>query len=274
MHPEKEMEARTMGMSIYELIDVCQSKKLKDGKNEIVKNVNMTVKKGEFICIMGPTGCGKSTLMRLLCGVDRYTDGILMYQDSEVKGGMNKHMLQHIGVAYQSDNLFEWQTVKKNIENPINIFGLRKQMDVEERLNRMLELTGLKNYSDCYPRELSGGMRQRCAFARALAHDPEVLLLDQPFGALDAITRKILGIELLKIWKEATDKTVIMVTNSVVEALMLAQRVIILSAAPATVFTEVINPLSYEERIGDLAENETFITLSEKLNALVHLKES
>ena len=138
----------------------------------------------------------------------------------------------------------------------------------------MLELTGLKNYSDCYPRELSGGMRQRCAFARALAHDPEVLLLDQPFGALDAITRKILGIELLKIWKEATDKTVIMVTNSVVEALMLAQRVIVLSAAPATVFTEVINPLSYEERIGDLAENETFITLSEKLNALVHLKES
>lgn len=263
-----------MGMSIYELIDVCQSKKLKDGKKEIVKNVNMTVKKGEFICIMGPTGCGKSTLMRLLCGVDRYTDGILMYQDSEVKGGMNKHMLQHIGVAYQSDNLFEWQTVKKNIENPINIFGLGKQMDVEERLNRMLELTGLKNYSDCYPRELSGGMRQRCAFARALAHDPEVLLLDQPFGALDAITRKILGIELLKIWKEATDKTVIMVTNSVVEALMLAQRVIILSAAPATVFTEVINPLSYEERIGDLAENETFITLSEKLNALVHLKES
>lgn len=263
-----------MSTNIYKLIDVCQSKKLNDGTKDIVKNVNLSVDKGEFICVMGPTGCGKSTLMRLMCGIDSYTDGILMFEDTEVKGGMRKDMLRQIGVAYQSDNLFEWQTVKKNIQNPINIFRLKKSMDVEERLQQMLELTGLKNYSDCYPKELSGGMRQRCAFARALAHDPDILLLDQPFGALDAITRKILGVELLKIWKDAGgEKTVVMVTNSVSEALLLAQRVVILSAAPARVTKEVINPLSYEERINDLTENETFIELSEKLNALVHTKD-
>lgn len=262
-----------MSTSVYKLIDVCQSKKLKDGTKEIVKNVNLTIEKGEFVCVMGPTGCGKSTLIRLLCGVDVYTDGILMFEDTEVKGGMRKNMLQQIGVAYQSDNLFEWQTVKKNIQNPINIFGLKKTMDVEKRLLDMLELTGLKNYSECYPKELSGGMRQRCAFARALVHDPDILLLDQPFGALDAITRKILGVELLKIWKEAGGKkTVIMVTNSVSEALLLAKRVIVLSAAPAQIVTEVQNPLRYEERIGDLAESALFLELSEKLNALVHAK--
>lgn len=272
---EVRLEAENMGpSSIYKLVDICQNRKSDGGKKEIVKHIDMSVKTGEFVCVMGPTGCGKSTLMRILCGVDTYSDGIMVFDGTEVKGGMNKKQLARIGVAYQSDNLFEWQTVEKNIQNPINIFGLKKKMNVPERIQKMLDLTGLKNYRDCYPKELSGGMRQRCAFARALAHDPEILLLDQPFGALDAITRKILGIELLKIWKEAGDKTVVMVTNSVSEALMLAQRIIILSPAPATISTEIENPMTYEERVGDLTENPRFIELSEQLNVLVHSQKS
>lgn len=256
---------------VFQLIDIGKSIKTKERSKEILQGINFTVGEGEFVCIMGSTGCGKSTLMRLLCGIDKYDEGIMFYKGSEIKNGMRKDMLKDIGVAYQSDNLFEWQTVTKNIENPINVFKLKKSMNVSERMEKMLDLTGLKNYRNCYPKELSGGMRQRCAFGRALAHDPEVLLLDQPFGALDAITRKILGIQLLKIWHES-GKTVVMVTNNVQEALMLAQKVVILSPAPAKVLEIVENPLTYEERTSDLAENEKFLALSERLNQLVHMQ--
>lgn len=135
----------------------------------------------------------------------------------------------------------------------------------------MLKLTGLEKYRNCYPHELSGGMRQRCAFGRAFVHDPEILLLDQPFGALDAITRKILGIELLKIWKEQK-KTVVMITNSVPEALMVAQRVLVLSSAPGTITHEVEVDIPYEERFEEMGNKEKFIKLSETLNAYVHEK--
>lgn len=257
---------------VYELVNICKNRKTADGEREILRNINLSIKSGEFVCIMGPTGCGKSSLMQLLCGIESYTDGILLFEDTEIKNGMNTEMLRRIGVAYQSDNLFEWQTVRRNMENPIRVFKLKKQINMEERVQQMLELTGLKNYGDCYPHELSGGMRQRCAFGRALAHDPDILLLDQPFGALDAITRKVLGIELLKMWKQAENKTVVMVTNSVSEALMLAQRVVVLSAAPATVTKELQNPLTYEERTAELVGNPTFTALSEELNELVHSK--
>lgn len=256
---------------IFQLIDVGKSIRTKERSKEILQGVNLTVNEGEFVCIMGSTGCGKSTLMRLLCGIDKYEEGIMFYKGSEIKNGMRQDMLKDIGVAYQSDNLFEWQTVARNMENPIRVFHLKNTMNVPERIEKMLDLTGLKNYRSCYPKELSGGMRQRCAFGRALAHDPKVVLLDQPFGALDAITRKILGTQLLKIWHDS-GKTVVMVTNNVQEALMLAQKVVVLSPAPARVVEVVENPLTYEERITDVTENEKFLALSERLNHLVHLQ--
>lgn len=256
--------------NVFRLINIKKTIYTKEVTKDIVKNINFQVQKKEFVCIMGPTGCGKSSLLRIMAGLDQYTDGIMNFENSEVKSGISKNLLRNIGIAYQSDSLFEWLTVKQNIEQPVNVFGLKSKMNVSQRVDEMLELTGLKNYQDCYPSELSGGMRQRCAFGRALVHDPEILLLDQPFGALDAITRKVLGTELLETWHEM-EKTVVMVTNNVTEALMLAQRVIVLSKTPATVTELVEVPLTYEERLGDLLENEKFLTLSEKLNQLIHV---
>ena len=257
--------------NIYFLENVSLIKGTKDAYKEILKNVNLRIREKEVVCIMGPTGCGKSSLMRLLSGLDAVTDGIIMLDDSDIKQGIGKKVRRDIGIVYQSDNLFEWRTVYKNVREPLEVFGLLKSMDTDTRIMQMLELTGLKNYKDCYPKELSGGMRQRCAIARGLVHDPKILLLDQPFGALDAITRKALGTELLKIHHE-TEKTIVMVTNSIQEAIMLADRIVVLSDAPATVREIVEVPLSYEERNQNLVENETFHVLSDRLNQLVHMQ--
>lgn len=238
------------------------------GKKKILDQIDLKVDKGDFVCIMGPTGCGKSSLMKILAGLIKAEKGSYMYEGTEVKNGLPKEKLKHIGIAYQSDSLFEWLTVEKNIKQSIKILGAPKDMDIPARLEQMEDLVGLKKYKDCYPHELSGGMKQRCAFARALVHDPDVLLLDQPFGALDAITRKLLGAELLKMWHDS-NKTVVMITNNVTEALMLSNKVVFLSSGPATVMEEIKVDIPYEERFANLMENELFIELSAKLNQLV-----
>lgn len=256
---------------VYFINSISESKRTNDGQKEIIKNITFRVKEKEFVCIMGPTGCGKSSLMRLLSGLDQISDGQIIMYGRDIRKGMDKEDQREIGIVFQNDNLFEWRTVYKNVREPIEVFGLKKTMNVDERIMEMLDLTGLKNYKDCYPKELSGGMRQRCAIARALVHNPRILLLDQPFGALDAITRKALGLELLNLHHK-TEKTVIMVTNNVAEALMLADRVIVLSEAPATVANTIEVPLPYEERIGDLAENKTFVELSDRLESMIHMQ--
>ena len=262
-----------MGTSVFKLENVCLEKKQKTGITHILSDINFSVDEGEFVCVMGPTGCGKSSLLRLLGTTEIPTSGRVNFlgKNTSEKKSASSDMLRQLGIAFQSDNLFEWKTVEKNIQTPISIFGLKKEIDVTGQTNKMLELTGLEKYRNCYPHELSGGMRQRCAFARAFVHNPKILLLDQPFGALDAITRKILGIELLKIWKEQ-GKTVVMVTNSVPEALLLSQRVLVLSSAPGSLVREIAVDIPYEERFAELGENKKYIGLSDELNSCVHEK--
>lgn len=240
----------------------------KSDNREIIHNLELKIKTGDFVCIMGPTGCGKSTLLKIIAGLIKVEDGIYAYDGEMITTSIPKNKLKNVGIAYQSDSLCEWLTAEKNIRLPISVFGLKNEFDVSERVERMINLVGLKNYRDCYPHEMSGGMRQRCAFARALVHNPDVLLLDQPFGALDAITRKALGAELLKMWHEE-NKTVVMITNNVSEALMLANKVVVLSNAPATVVKEIKVNIPYEDRFKNLMENEEFNVLSEKLGLLV-----
>ena len=237
-------------------------------QREILHNINLNIQEGDFVSIMGPTGCGKTIFLKLLAGLINVSDGIYLYKGQSIVNGLSKSDLADVGIAYQSDSLFEWLTVEKNIKQPIKILGMKNKYDQEERINQILDLVGLKNYRDCYPHELSGGMRQRCAFGRAVVNYPGVLFLDQPFGALDAITRKMLGTELLKMWKEEK-KTVIMITNNVTEALMLSNKVVVLSNAPATVAEEIAVNIPYEERFEGLRMNEEYIKLSKKLNKLV-----
>lgn len=239
-----------------------------DVGTDILRDISFKAYPFEFICVMGSTGCGKTTLMRILSGIERPGGGQFYFYKSNASEGIPRRLLQNLGVVFQSDNLLEWRTVYENVRLPLEIFGGRKGKNTEKTILELLTLVGLQDYRDCYPKELSGGMRQRCAIARSLAHSPDLLLLDQPFGALDAITRKTLNLELLRLWKERK-KTVIMVTNSVNEALTLATRVLVLSPAPASIVGEVYVTLSYEERTHDLLTNPKFLTLRGELEEMV-----
>ena len=195
---------------------------------EAIRDVNLTIHKEEFICILGPSGCGKTTLLRTIAGLDRLTSGEIMLDGEKIDGPNPK-----VGIVFQEYSLFPWRNVIDNVA-----FGLEMQgMWPEERYARAeqyLDLVGLSQFSKSYPSELSGGMRQRVAVARALALDPLILLMDEPFGALDAQTRNLLQNELLEIWGK-TKKTIIFVTHSVDEAVFLADRLIVLTSRPGSV---------------------------------------
>jgi NitT/TauT family transport system ATP-binding protein len=195
---------------------------------EAIRDVNLTIRQEEFVCILGPSGCGKTTLLRMIAGLDQATSGDIMLDGENIAGPNPK-----VGIVFQEYSLFPWRNVIDNVA-----FGLEmRNMRREERYalaEQYLELVGLSQFSKSYPSELSGGMRQRVAVARALALDPFVLLMDEPFGALDAQTRNLLQNELLEIWGK-TRKTIIFVTHSVDEAVFLADRLIVLTPRPGTV---------------------------------------
>lgn len=193
-----------------------------------IEGLDLNVEDKEFVCILGPSGCGKTTLLRMIAGLDSATGGEILL-DGELMTGPNPK----IGIVFQEYSLFPWRTVLDNVA-----FGLEMQgMGPAERCQvarKYLDLVGLPTFEGSYPSELSGGMRQRVAVARALALDPVVLLMDEPFGALDAQTRNMLQHELLTIW-EKTKKTIIFITHSVDEAVYLADRIVVLTPRPGRV---------------------------------------
>ncbi len=233
----------------------------------VLDKIDFSVREGEFVCIMGASGSGKSTLLRIMGGIEKQTAGKIRINNNWYKDGIPPMERRDFGYVFQQDNLLAWRTTEKNVNLPLEIFGY-KGKQWKDRIAEMLDLVGLLNYKECYPHELSGGMRQRASIARALVHDPKALLLDQPFGALDAITRKELGYRLLKIWKE-TGKTVVMITNSVDEALLLASRIIVLSSAPAKICHIIENDIPYQDRDESLSDNFEYKRLHEQLSNIV-----
>jgi NitT/TauT family transport system ATP-binding protein len=194
----------------------------------VLDHVNLDVPDKEFVCILGASGCGKTTLLRLIAGLDEAESGSILLDGEEIKGPNPK-----VGFVFQEYSLFPWRSVIDNIA-----FGLEmKGVPAGERYTiaeKYLELVNLTQFRNCYPSELSGGMRQRVAVARALALDPVLLLMDEPFGALDAQTRNMLQKELLEIW-EKTKKTIIFITHSVDEAVFLADRIIVFTPRPGRI---------------------------------------
>ena len=193
-----------------------------------LRDVDFAVEAGEFVCIIGSSGAGKTTLFRIIAGLEEATSGTVWLDGEPVEGpGMDR------GMVFQEYGLFPWRTVLGNV-----LFGLEQRdmdrTDREARAREMLELVGLEDVADSYPKELSGGMKQRVGIARALAVDPEILLMDEPFGSLDAQTKELLHSELLEIWAE-TGKTVLFVTHDVDEAVTLADRVVVLTGSPGSV---------------------------------------
>ncbi|MHC1599308.1 MAG: ABC transporter ATP-binding protein, partial [Candidatus Methanospirareceae archaeon] len=198
------------------------------GTVEALRNINLEVSDKEFLCFIGPSGCGKTTLLRIVAGLDQPTSGEVLLDGRVIKSPDPEQ-----GMVFQEYSLFPWRTIIDNIA-----FGLEMKGEPKEKRHRIalkyLELVGLEAFERSYPYQLSGGMRQRVAIARALANDPKVLLMDEPFGSVDAQTRNFLQGELLRIWCE-TRKTVLFITHSIDEAVYLADRVVVLSARPGEV---------------------------------------
>ena len=195
-----------------------------NGGLRALKDISFDVQAREFICVLGPSGSGKTTLLRILAGLIKPTSGSFTFGHGEQPS---------IGMVFQQATLMPWRTVAENIKLPLEI----KKMDDTSACNKaqeMIELVGLQGFEDSLPRDLSGGMAQRVAIARALIHDPDLLLLDEPFGSLDALTRERMWTELSRIW-QARQKTVIMVTHSINESLFLADRVLVLTQRPGSV---------------------------------------
>ena len=206
------------------------SKVFSDDKREVkaLEGFQLEVMDGEFICLLGPSGCGKTTVLRIIAGLEPRTGGSVKVHGRDVLTSASDR-----GMVFQEFALFPWRTVRRNIEFGLEIKGLPE--DERAKISSgLIELVGLKGFADSHPRELSGGMKQRVGIARALANNPAVLLMDEPFGSLDAQTRNLMQRELLRIW-EATKKTILFVTHSVDEAVFLADRIVVMTARPGKV---------------------------------------
>jgi NitT/TauT family transport system ATP-binding protein len=196
---------------------------------------DLKVPEGEFLVLLGPSGCGKTTLLRMIGGLIAPTSGELTIEGKNLwRGGERQsETLSELGMVFQDANLFPWLTIEQNIALPLELKGVGKA----ERLARahaLCKLVGISGFEKRWPKELSGGMRQRAAIARALSYDPHILLMDEPFGALDAMTRDAMNLELQRIWME-TKKTIVLVTHSIGEAVFLADRIVLLSPRPGRI---------------------------------------
>ncbi|MGE4339317.1 MAG: ABC transporter ATP-binding protein [Pigmentiphaga sp.] len=214
-----------------------------DGEYQALEGVDLAVREGEFVCIVGPSGCGKTTLLRILAGLERHTDGRVIVCDQEDGRPFTS-------VVFQENSIFPWLSVRDNAA-----FGLRMRNSpdrlVDKQVTYFLDMVGLTKFAKSYPHQLSGGMKQRVSIARAFANDPQVLLMDEPFSALDEQNRTVLQEELLRIWDE-TRKTVIFITHSIDEALFLGDRVVVMSGSPGRVLADTHVPFKRPRRLYEL----------------------
>jgi NitT/TauT family transport system ATP-binding protein len=230
-----------------------------NGGLEALDGVNLDVPECRFMAVLGPSGSGKSTLLRAIAGLIEPTGGRLQFNTPE-------GLPPRIGLVFQQANLMPWRTAIENITLPLELQGVPEQSACD-RAQEFIELVGLQGFEDSWPRNLSGGMAQRVALARALIQEPDLLLLDEPFGALDALTRERMGAELLRIW-QSRQTTVILVTHSISEALLLSDRVVVLSPRPGRVLRELDVPFP-RPRTDAIRYSPEFVALSRDLRASI-----
>jgi len=247
------------GGSSVQVSGVSKQYASEQGTVQALADVTFQVDSGELVCIVGPSGCGKTTLFRILAGLEPATRG-----EVTLNGSVVTEPTPNMGIVFQEYHLFPWRTVRGNIA-----FGLEKAVgldgtDRDQRVQQLVDLVGLAGFEDSYPKSLSGGMKQRVALARALAIDPALLLMDEPFGAVDAQTRERLQAELLEIWQE-TGKTILFVTHDVEEAVTLADRVVVMGRDPGQIREIVAVDLDRPRSRGDAA----FGGYSEQIRSLI-----
>jgi NitT/TauT family transport system ATP-binding protein len=228
------MTAANLDLSLVRISDLEKIYRTRDGDEiHALKDVNLAIEEREFVSIVGPSGCGKTTLLKILSGVLSRSSGEIL-----VSGRPHDGPSRDVGVVFQAPVLLPWKTVLQNVMVPITI-QRRPVAEFEGRARRLIAMVGLSGFEDRYPNELSGGMQQRVGICRALVHDPSFLLMDEPFGALDAMTRETMNEELQRIWQES-QKTVLLVTHSIPEAVYLADRVVVMTPRPGRI-VEVID---------------------------------
>ncbi len=227
-----------------------------------LKNIDFSIGDGEFVSVVGPSGCGKSTLLKILAGLLPPTQGEAFLKGTPIRGAR-----RDIGVVFQTPVLFPWRSVLGNVMLPSDVQGLDKA-EMRKRAMDLINLVGLQGFENRYPRELSGGMQQRVGIIRALIHDPAILLMDEPFGALDAMTRESMNVELQRIWMERR-KTVLFITHSTGEAVFLADRVIVMTARPGEIADEFTVDLP-RPRTLDVMNTEKFGTYVKRIRAALN----
>lgn len=199
---------------------------------EAISNLDLEVLDGEFVVLIGPSGCGKSTFLYMCAGFESPTEGAILFDGQPITGPGSER-----GIVFQDFVLYPWRTVRRNITVGLELKGIGKR-EAADKAQHWIDLTGLTGFEDSYPRQLSGGMKQRVAIARTLACEPEAVLMDEPFGALDVQTRDFMVRDLERVWAE-TDKTIVFVTHSVEEAIMLADRIVVFGSRPSHIKEDV-----------------------------------
>jgi NitT/TauT family transport system ATP-binding protein len=231
------------------------------GRVVALGGIDLTIDEGDFVCIVGPSGCGKSSFLRLVAGLDTVTSGRLMLAGAPVRGPSRE-----VGIVFQNATLLPWMTVLENVRLPLRVGG--GSGGDEASVRSLLAMVGLAGFADKYPYELSGGMQQRAAICRALVRDPKVLLMDEPFGALDALTRERMNVELQRIW-QTSRKTVLLITHSIAESVFLGDRVVVMSPRPGRILKDfrigLQRPRSFAETTGD----PEYLRLTREIRALL-----
>ena len=227
-----------------ELIKVEKRFEIDEGTVHAVAQTDLTVGQREFVVLLGPSGCGKTTILRMVSGLLQPTSGTVKVGGRDLWRGAHRDQkaLQDLGIVFQEANLFPWLSIEKNIALPLRLRGSAKK-DRLAKAHELCELVGITGFEKRWPRELSGGMRQRAAIARALSYDPQILLMDEPFGALDAMTRDQMNLEIQRIWL-TSGCTIVFVTHSIPEAVFLADRIVLLSPRPGRIHS--VTEVSFE----------------------------
>lgn len=254
--------------AIAQLSDIGLAFPSTDQPIEILKEINLELQPGDFVCVLGSSGCGKTTLLRILAGYQRPTSGKIV-----VDGKVHTQPNAEVGVVFQRPNLFPWLTIAHNIEFGLKMRNVAK-LERRQRASHFLDMVGLSHAANLLPHQLSGGMLQRAAIARTLTADPAVVLMDEPFGALDALTRELMQIQLKDIW-ERTHKTIFFITHDVEEAMLLATRIVVMHARPGRIVKDVVNPFARrfgEESASALRSSREFVEMREHL--IASIKES
>lgn len=258
--PTDRIEANLANSKIY-CSDVKKIYHSAKGDTLAMEHVNINVLENEFVCIVGPSGCGKSTLLRMVAGLDEISEGSIIIKDQNIIGpGADR------GMVFQAYTLFPWMTVADNIKFGLKLRKVPKE-EQEEIVDKYLKIIKLEKFRNSYPKELSGGMKQRVAIARALANSPEVLLMDEPFSALDPQTKADMQLLMRQIW-QVEKPTVLFVTHDIEEAVFLSSKIYVLTSRPGTVKKEVPVFLPYNRELS-LKDTEQFINIRREVNGLI-----